>query len=379
MSTTKLEDDHILSTDVINSVREWSSDPVGDSKYSETVDNYKRSIRLKLIFIIACIIAIVVVVSYAVTVGAVDIGFFEVYAIIIDHITGNITSDYDYIVFDMRLPRVVAGIIAGAGLAICGVIMQSVLKNPLADPYTTGVSSGASFGATMAMTLGMSALLGDSSVVILAFVFSLVPTFIIAMMSKFANASPTTVVMAGIGVMYLFNAMTTVMMLWANSSDLNRIFYWQVGSLALIKGWESIPIMFAVVLVGLIISMILSGKLNVLATGDDSAKALGINADRMRIFTLVLTGVVSAAIVSYTGLIGFVGLVTPHIVRMFIGADNRYLIPASALFGAALMLIADVIGRVVIYPSALPVGVVMAFIGGPFFLWMVIRRSNKAW
>jgi iron complex transport system permease protein len=213
----------------------------------------------------------------------------------------------------------------------------------------------------------------------LAFVFSLVPTFIIAMMSKFANASPTTVVMAGIGVMYLFNAMTTVMMLWANSSDLNRIFYWQVGSLALIKGWESIPIMFAVVLVGLIISMILSGKLNVLATGDDSAKALGINADRMRIFTLVLTGVVSAAIVSYTGLIGFVGLVTPHIVRMFIGADNRYLIPASALFGAALMLIADVIGRVVIYPSALPVGVVMAFIGGPFFLWMVIRRSNKAW
>ena len=352
---------------------------MGDSKYSETVDNYKRSIRLKLIFIIACIIAIVVVVSYAVTVGAVDIGFFEVYAIIIDHITGNITSDYDYIVFDMRLPRVVAGIIAGAGLAICGVIMQSVLKNPLADPYTTGVSSGASFGATMAMTLGMSALLGDSSVVILAFVFSLVPTFIIAMMSKFANASPTTVVMAGIGVMYLFNAMTTVMMLWANSSDLNRIFYWQVGSLALIKGWESIPIMFAVVLVGLIISMILSGKLNVLATGDDSAKALGINADRMRIFTLVLTGVVSAAIVSYTGLIGFVGLVTPHIVRMFIGADNRYLIPASALFGAALMLIADVIGRVVIYPSALPVGVVMAFIGGPFFLWMVIRRSNKAW
>ncbi len=367
------------SLDVVNTVKEWSFQPCGVAQYSETVVVYNRSIRMKFIFIAACLLVILVVVSYAVTVGAVNIGFFEVYQIIIDHLTGNITSDYDHIVFNMRLPRVVAGIIAGAGLAICGVIMQSVLKNPLADPYTTGVSSGASFGATMAMTLGLAAFAGDGSVVILAFVFSLVPTVIIAMMSKFANASPTTVVMAGIGVMYLFNALTTVMMLWANSSDLNRIFYWQTGSLALIDGWESLPVMFGVVLVGLIISMILSGKLNVLATGDDSAKALGINADRMRIFTLVLTGVVSAAIVSYTGLIGFVGLVTPHIVRMFIGADNRYLIPASAIFGAALMIIADVIGRVVIYPSALPVGVVMSFIGGPFFLWMILRRNSNAW
>ena len=125
--------------------------------------------------------------------------------------------------------------------------------------------------------------------------------------------------------------------------------------------------------------MMISGKLNVLATGDDSAKALGINADRMRLLTLILTGIVCASVVSFTGLIGFVGLVTPHIVRMFIGADNRYLVPACALFGAALMLIADIIGRVIIAPSSLPVGVVMSFIGGPVFLWMVLRRSNKAW
>ena len=125
--------------------------------------------------------------------------------------------------------------------------------------------------------------------------------------------------------------------------------------------------------------MFLSGKLNVLATGDDSAKALGINADRMRLICLLLVGLVSASIVSYTGLIGFVGLVCPHIVRMFIGADNRYLIPAVALFGGALMLIADVIGKIVISPSVLPVGVVMSFIGGPVFLWMVLRRSDKAW
>jgi len=202
---------------------------------------------------------------------------------------------------------------------------------------------------------------------------------VIAGMSKFSNTTPTTVIMAGIGIMYIFNAFTTVLMLNADSSDLNRIFYWQTGSLSLINGWSSIPVMFGLVTAGLVISMFLSGKLNVLATGDDSAKALGINADRMRLICLLLVGLVSASIVSYTGLIGFVGLVCPHIVRMFIGADNRYLIPAVALFGGALMLIADVIGKIVISPSVLPVGVVMSFIGGPVFLWMVLRRSDKAW
>ncbi|MBR4244995.1 MAG: iron ABC transporter permease [Candidatus Methanomethylophilaceae archaeon] len=379
MSENKLEQDIILSQDVISSVREWNTPATEDSGLSETVSKFNSTIRRKILFIVACAVIIVLVTSFAVTVGALDIGFLEVYQIIIDHITGNVTSEYDYIVFDHRLPRVIAGILGGAGLAICGVIMQSVLKNPLADPYTTGVSSGAAFGATIGMSIGMASFLGDSALVVLAFVFSLVPTAVIAMMSRFSNASPTTVIMAGIGIMYIFNAFTTVLMLWMDSSALNKIFYWQTGSLALIDGWNSFPVMFTVVMAGIIITMLISGKLNVLATGDDSAKAMGINADRMRLLTLILTGVVSAAIVSFTGLIGFVGLVTPHIVRMFIGADNRYLVPACALFGAALMLIADIIGRVIIAPSSLPVGVVMSFIGGPVFLWMVLRRNSSAW
>jgi iron complex transport system permease protein len=379
MTDNTIENDRILSTDVVNSVKEWSSDLTGDSGFSETVKTFNSSIKFKILFILASVAIIIVATSYAVTVGALDIGFLEVYKIIFDHLTGNITSPYDYIVWNVRLPRVVAGIIGGAGLAVCGAIMQSVLKNPMADPYTTGVSSGAMFGATVGMTLGFAAALGNNSVVILAFVFSLVPTLVIAGMSKFSNTTPTTVIMAGIGIMYIFNAFTTVLMLNADSSDLNRIFYWQTGSLSLINGWSSIPVMFGLVTAGLVISMFLSGKLNVLATGDDSAKALGINADRMRLICLLLVGLVSASIVSYTGLIGFVGLVCPHIVRMFIGADNRYLIPAVALFGGALMLIADVIGKIVISPSVLPVGVVMSFIGGPVFLWMVLRRSDKAW
>ena len=379
MTDITIESDRILSEDVVNSVKEWSDDSADDLGLYETVKQFNATLRFKLIFIILCAVAIIIATSFAVTVGALDIAFLDVYKIIIDHLMDNITSEYDYIVWNVRLPRVVAGILGGAGLAVCGVIMQSVLKNPMADPYTTGVSSGAMFGATIGMTLGIAAALGSNSVVILAFIFSLVPTLLIAGMSKFANTTPTTVIMAGIGIMYIFNAFTTVLMLNADSSDLNRIFYWQTGSLSLISGWSAIPVMFTLVILGILVSMFLSGKLNVLATGDDSAKALGINADRMRLICLLLVGFVSAAIVSYTGLIGFVGLVCPHIVRMFIGADNRYLIPACALFGGALMLIADVIGKIIIAPSVLPVGVVMSFIGGPVFLWMVLRRSDKAW
>ena len=379
MTDITIESDRILSEDVVNSVKEWSDDSADDLGLYETVKQFNATLRFKLIFIILCAAAIIIATSFAVTVGALDIAFLDVYKIIIDHLMDNITSEYDYIVWNVRLPRVVAGILGGAGLAVCGVIMQSVLKNPMADPYTTGVSSGAMFGATIGMTLGIAAALGSNSVVILAFIFSLVPTLLIAGMSKFANTTPTTVIMAGIGIMYIFNAFTTVLMLNADSSDLNRIFYWQTGSLSLISGWSAIPVMFTLVILGILVSMFLSGKLNVLATGDDSAKALGINADRMRLICLLLVGFVSAAIVSYTGLIGFVGLVCPHIVRMFIGADNRYLIPACALFGGALMLIADVIGKIIIAPSVLPVGVVMSFIGGPVFLWMVLRRSDKAW
>ena len=379
MTDITIESDRILSEDVVNSVKEWSDDSADDLGLYDTVRQFNATLRFKLIFIILCAAAIIIATSFAVTVGALDIAFLDVYKIIIDHLMDNITSEYDYIVWNVRLPRVVAGILGGAGLAVCGVIMQSVLKNPMADPYTTGVSSGAMFGATIGMTLGIAAALGSNSVVILAFIFSLVPTLLIAGMSKFANTTPTTVIMAGIGIMYIFNAFTTVLMLNADSSDLNRIFYWQTGSLSLISGWSAIPVMFTLVILGILVSMFLSGKLNVLATGDDSAKALGINADRMRLISLLLVGFVSAAIVSYTGLIGFVGLVCPHIVRMFIGADNRYLIPACALFGGALMLIADVIGKIIIAPSVLPVGVVMSFIGGPVFLWMVLRRSDKAW
>ncbi|MBE6520789.1 MAG: iron ABC transporter permease [Thermoplasmata archaeon] len=333
----------------------------------------------KWLFIAACIIVTAVVAAYAVTVGAYDLSISEVYAIIWDHITGNIhDADMDYIVITLRSPRIAVAIIAGMGLAVAGVVMQSTLLNPLADPYTTGISSGASFGATLAMILGFTLAHGPYAIVVNAFVFSLIPMFTILGVARLKQASPTTMIMAGIAVMYIFNACTTVMMLWADPNDMDAVYEWQVGSVSKNK-WDAIPIMLVVTVVGIIVMQLLSRKLNVLSTGDDSARSLGLNVHQMRTLNLLVVSFMTAAIVSFTGMIGFVGLVAPHISRLFIGPDNRFLIPASAVLGAALLVCADLLGRTVIYPSVLPVGVIMSFLGGPIFLWLMLRKKSRIW
>ena len=378
----EIDYDPRISGKVRSAVSKWTS-PMEDCRYGSEFEDYHKYIYRKWIFIIFCVVIVVVVMGIAVTVGPYDIGFLDSYSIIWNHLVSLITGEEisgldDHIVVQLRMPRVVVGIIAGAGLAVAGAVMQSTLLNPLADPYTTGVSSGASFGATLAMTMGITVATGAYAIVVNAFLFSLIPTAMILLVSKLKNSSPTTMIMAGIAVMYVFNAMTTVLMLWADPNQLEEVYNWQVGSLSR-SSWEEIPIMLVVTFVGIIVVQFMSRKLNVLATGDDLSNALGVDANRMRIILLATISLVSAAIVSFTGLIGFVGLVTPHIVRLFIGADNRYLIPASAVAGAALLVCADLVGRVVLYPVVLQVVVVMAFVGGPMFLWLIMRRNSRVW
>ncbi len=373
------EADPRISRIVSRKVTRWLSEDADIEQQEESFLDYKRYVARKWVFMAICVVVIVLVMGFAVTYGTYDIGFMESYQIIWDHLTGNITNTTkDHIIVNLRMPRVVVGIVAGAGLSVAGAVMQSTLMNPLADSYTTGVSSGASFGATVAMTLGMTAASGSQAIVINAFLFALIPTAMIISVSKMKNASPTTMIMAGIAIMYIFNAFTTVMMLWADESTLAEVYQWQVGTLAGTT-WSEVPIMIVAVLAGIVAVQLLSRKLNVLATGDDTARALGVDASKMRIILLVIVALVSAAVVSFTGLIGFVGLVTPHIVRIFIGADNRYLIPASAIAGSALLVTADLLGRAILSPVVLQVGVVMAFIGGPMFLWLLMRKNTRVW
>ncbi|MDO5862439.1 MAG: iron ABC transporter permease [Thermoplasmata archaeon] len=358
---------------------EWDDDGSETGERLET--SYRKYVFRKIAFILICVIVCILVAGFSITIGDYPIGMLEAYQILWDHITGNpdvIGTIEDRVVWQLRLPRILIALIAGAGLAVAGAAMQSTLKNPLADPYTTGISSGAAFGATIAICYGAGIASGNAAIVINAFVFALIPTAIIVIISATKKVSPVSMIMAGIAVMYIFNALTTVLKLWADPDDLSAVYKWQVGSFEGLY-WDDVPVMFVVTLIGSIFILLISNKLNVLAAGDESAKSMGIDASKLRIICLIVVSLVTASIVSFTGIIGFVGLVAPHVVRIFIGSDNRYLIPASIAFGAALLLISDLVGRTVISPAVLQVGVVTSFLGGPLFLYLILRQKKEAW
>ena len=357
----------------------WCSDDYGDMDEIAVIQEYRTSILKKVVFIIVCCVAAVVAAGFALGIGTYPIGFFRCYEVLWDHITGNVTNKMlDYFVVDGRLPRIVLAVLTGIGLAVCGCVMQSIMKNPLADPYTTGISSGAGFGATIAITADITILGGAYAVVGNAFIFALIPMAVIILVSKINNSSPTTMIMAGIAVMYIFNAVSTVFKLWADPDNLSALYKWQVGTMGSAT-WGDITLIFVIVVAGVVLMQLFARKLNILSTGDDNAKAMGLNVDQMRRLLLVAITVVVATVVSFTGLIGFVGLVAPHVARIFVGSDNRFLIPASGVFGAALLVVADLIGRTVISPATLEVGVITAFLGGPLFLYLVIRQKKSSW
>ena len=388
MESDSTVNDPLIKTVVRKSLDIWGAplDQKTDEKAESTISKYKNYVRRKWIFIAVCIAATFVTLMYALTIGEYPIDMGRCYEIVWERITGyvppfNSTEALETsIVFDIRLPRIYAGILAGIGLAAAGVAMQSTLMNPLADPYTTGVSSGAGFGATLGIILNIS-IFGVSSqytTIVNAFVFALIPMAVIVVLSKMKNGSPTTMIMAGIAIMYIFNAFTTLISLMAEPEKLAELYLWTIGSLSFADSGD-IGIMASVVIPGVIILQLLSKKLNILSTGDDTAKSLGVDADRLRRLILVVVALIAAAVVSFTGMIGFVGLVAPHIVRIFVGPDNRFLLPASAAFGALLLVLADLVGRVIIAPAELQVGVVTSFLGGPLFLWLIMRKNSHIW
>lgn len=363
---------------VESAVTKWTSREETEEK-SEIIEDYGNTIRRKWIFIIACTIAAFFAAGYSLKVGAYDIGYIDTYRTVWNHLTDNIESvNDDYVIWDLKLPRTLTAVLAGAGLAAAGVVMQSILRNPMADPYTTGISSGASFGATLAIGLGISMGSAGYAVISNAFIFALIPMAVIILVSKMKSASPTTMIMVGIAVMYVFNAMTTMIKLFIDPDKLASLFEWSVGSLEG-TNWSNLKLMFFVVIIGVTALLLLARKLNVISTGDESARSIGVDADKLRIIALLVVSLLAAGIVSFTGLIGFVGLVCPHISRLVIGSDNRYLLPASMAFGAALLLLADGIGRFVISPATIQVGVITAFIGAPLFLYLIVKNKKETW
>ncbi|AMK14495.1 iron ABC transporter permease protein [methanogenic archaeon mixed culture ISO4-G1] len=351
---------------------------------SDFFSSYRASVKVKLILILLLLVAAVFMAALEMSVG---INYFEitdVFRLIWQHLMGAEyepgTADWwaDLILWNARLPRVLVAIIAGMALAIGGAVMQSVVKNPLADPYTTGISSGAVFGVCLGLILGLTVGgTGQFGLILNAFIFSLIPATIMILVSRISSSSPVTIILVGTAVSSIFGAFTTLIMSIADETSLKETFVWEVGSLSG-ASWSWIPLMFTITLIGSIFLYLTSSRLNLLMAGDNEAKALGLNVDNYRMMCLILLSFMTASVVSYVGIIGFLGLVTPHIVRMFFGSNTRYVIPASAILGAIILLIADFIS-INIGINDLPVGVVMSFIGGPIFLLLVIRDRQEMW
>ena len=345
----------------------------GESDTVKVITDYRAYKYTRFLFLLGFLGLFILLAGIDLGVGSYSVSLREVYAALIDHIYGAITGGTlgwcddpitDSVVWNQRLPRILVAIVVGVGLAVTGAAMQSMLKNPLADPYTTGISSGAAFGATIAITLGIFIIPGDLGVVINAFVFGMVPAVVILMLSRFRKPSPAMMILAGTSLMYIFNAV-------------QQVSSWTTGTITTCT-WSDLPIMFLVVAAGAVVIMVMSKTFNAMNSGDSYARSLGIDVDRTRVIALIVISVVAAGVVSFTGIIGFVGLVAPHIARIFIGSDNRYLIPASALMGAGLMLFSDTVAHYLV-PFDLPIGIVTAVIGGPVFLFLVLRQKKEVW
>jgi iron complex transport system permease protein len=279
------------------------------------------------------------------------------------------------IILQIRLPRIIAAILVGTLLATAGVILQGVLRNPLADPYILGVSSGAGVGAALALGLKFTqSFLGISSIPFSAFIFALLAVFTVYNLARVAGrTSPETLILAGVAVSAFAAAILSLIIIL--TGQLQSIYFWLLGGLSSIT-WLEVINLVPYTIVGLLIAYFYSKELNALLFGEEMAMSLGVEVERVRQVLILAAALMTAAAVSVSGLIGFVGLIIPHFVRLILGANHRLLVPFSALGGALLVLGADIFARTVLSPQEIPIGIVMSLLGAPFFLYLLRRRRS---
>ncbi len=338
---------------------------------------YEDYISKKWLFIGLSIVLVVLFAIVSLMLGSADITIKEFFLAFLEK-----GKRYKIqIIWYIRLPRVLAAIIAGLGLSIAGVSMQSILRNPLGSPFTLGISQAAAFGAAFAVVvLGVGMVNNQLPefiegtpyiITISAFVFSLISTGAILVLSKLKSASPETMVLGGIAFGFLFQSATTTLQYFATQRELAQMIFWTFGDLSA-ASWNDLFVLCLVEIPILFYFLKNSWNYNALDSGDETAKSLGVDVEKLRIKGMLLASLATAFVVSIFGIIGFVGLVVPHIVRKVIGGDERFLIPASALFGGAFLLISDTAARTLFSPIILPVGIFTSFLGAPLFLYLII-------
>ena len=306
----------------------------------------------------------------AVGLGSVTIPPTETLAALWRGAHGETLSGNDVIIWQLRLPRVVLGFLVGAGLAVCGGAFQGLFRNPLADPYLMGVASGAYLGVTLAIVAGFTAAFTP----LVAMTGAFASVLVTLALARQGRAFPTTrLILAGVVVGSVLTAISTYLML-SGEDRIRQVFTTTLGNLAF-GGWPEIRRVATYELFGVGLLLLLARALNTLQLGDATARSLGVPVERVRFLTILAASVATAACVSYAGIIGFIGLITPHIVRRLWGADHRVLLPVSAIAGGTLLVLADLLARTLTRPAELPVGIVTTLLGGPFFLYL-LRRTK---
>ncbi len=345
---------------------------------------YLRHIGRKRMIVTAGAVGMVACVLLAVSLGAVNIPLPDV----LGTLAGKSASKrWDAIIWNIRLPQALSALVAGAGLSVAGVVMQSVLRNPLGSPITLGISHAAAFGAAVSVMLfdaGNMHSTGADAIVInnpyqttaAAFFMSTATTLIMIGIARIRRTSPEVMILAGVALNALFTAGTMLLQYFADDVQLAAMVFWTFGDTAR-ADWAELGFMSIALVGGLVFFTANRWNYNAVDAGDETAMGLGVRVERVRILGMLVASLVTSVIVAFLGIIGFVGLVCPHMVRRVVGDDHRFLLPASMVCGGLLLVLSDTVARLVLAPHVLPVSVLTAFMGAPAFLYLIIRGYRK--
>lgn len=340
---------------------------------------YRLIILRRILFSIICVLLIILLVGVSLSIGSAQISIIEVYEVMLSKILPDrfkVSPLAEVVVWHLRFPRTIMAVLCGIIFAIAGSKIMAVLRNPLATPYTLGISASSGFGAALAIVLSKGLLFeGTFLIVGNAFMLSLVPITIVSLYSRRSSASPESIILIGVAISYIFSACNTLLQFFAESEAVRAVVFWLVGDLARASWWQ-IPYVLSVLLLLLLVSIRMAPDINIMKMGDDQAKALGVNVEKVRKISLIMACLSTSTVVSFTGAIGFICLLSPHICRYIIGEDERFLIPISGLFGAVLLLCSDIIARRIIAPTILPVGAITALMGGPLLIFLLLRKKQ---
>jgi len=343
----------------------------------KSLDRRRRSI----VAILALAVALVFCTIIATSLGAVAIPSSEVAKMLVDRLpvlscAPTWTEQAEAIVFRIRLPRVATAVVVGGALATAGTIFQGLLRNPMADPYIIGTSGGAALGATIALLVPIQVVwFGFTLVPLAAFTGALMAVLIVYRIARVGPHTPvTTLLLAGFALSSMMAAIMSFLMLLSDRT-LHRVVLWIMGGVTT-SGWPQLGIVTPFILVGMFIAYFLAGDLNTFLLGEEQAAHLGVDVERRKLILLMVGSLLTGAAVSISGLVGFIGLVVPHVARLIFGPDHYLLLPASAVLGSLFLVLADLLARVLMAPAEIPVGIITAMGGAPFFIFL-LRRSKR--